>query len=207
MKTQFLGLGLLVAMAFTSCQSDITSEDTQEIIETQNDLKEEKHDINKIHVCCPLEGGLEQDGGFKLHEPGYFQGALADCDTYLHYNGGKNLTVIKGNPRSYHGEIEVNNINLNDQLNICGTLEVHDDIKINYAGVFNVGGQMIAEGDLHITYGGHLVVEGNVLIEGDLVMTSGATLEFLGSDSSIEVQGETKIHKNATISGEYENRS
>ncbi len=201
MKTQFLSLGLIAAMAFTSCQSDINSESPEEVNEFQESLKEVKHDVNKIHE--PPLTGLEGEGGFRLHEPGYFQGALANCDTYLHYDGGAKLMVIEDEPQSYHGEIDVKNIELSDQLNICGTLNVRNDVQVNYAGVFNLGGEMITEGDVKVIYGGHLVIEGNVIIEGDLVLGKGATLEFLGDNSSIEVLGKAKIHHKANITGEF----
>ncbi|MCH4822331.1 hypothetical protein ML462_04020 [Gramella lutea] len=205
MKTQFLSLSLIAALAFTSCQSDVNSESPEEINEVQKSLKEVKHDFNKIHEM-PLTG-VEGNGGFRLHEPGYFQGALADCDTYQHYEGGSELMVIQNQPQSYHGEVEVNNIKLNEQLNICGTVMVHNDVKVNYAGVFNVGGEMITEGNVHVIYGGHLVVEGKLIIEGDLTLGNGATLEFLGDESSIEVLGNAKIHKKANIGGKFKDVS
>ena len=205
MKKQILGLGLLAAMAFTSCQSDANSETPEEINQIQESLKEVKHDINKIHE--PPLTGIEDGDGFRLHEPGYFMGALADCDTYHHYEGGPELMVIRDKPQFYHGEVEVNNIKLTEQLNICGTVMVHNDVQVNYAGVFNVGGEMITEGDVHVIYGGHLVVQGKVIIEGDLVLSNGATLEFLGDDSSIEVLGNAKIHKKANIDGTFKDVS
>lgn len=205
MKTQFLSLSLIAALAFTSCQSDVNSESPEEINAAQESLKEVKHDMNKIHE--PPLTGIDGDDGFRLHEPGYFQGALADCDTYHHYDGGSELMVIQNNPQSYHGEVEVDNIKLNEQLNICGTVMVHNDVKINYAGVFNMGGELITEGDVHVIYGGHLVVEGKVIIEGDLTLSNGATLEFLGDDSSIEVLGNAKIHKKANIDGTFKDVS
>jgi len=205
MNTKFISFCFIAALAFTSCQSDTSSENPEEVLETQSSIKEKKHDTNKIHICCPLEG--EPDEGYRLHEPGFFQGALANCDTYLHYNGGEKLMIIEDAPKSYHGEIEVSNIELFDQLNICGTLNVREDVQVNYAGVFNLGGQMITQGDVKVIYGGHLVVEGNVLIEGDLILGKGATLEFLGADSTIEVLGKAKISKKAIIAGSFKDVS
>lgn len=198
MKTKLFSLALIGALAFTSCQSDINSEDPQEIIEAQESLKEKKHDVNKWH-----DQPIFIDGGLKLHEPGFFQGALANCDTYAHYEGGKKLTVLQDAPQSYHGEVDVNSITVNDQLNICGTLSVYNDVIVNYRGIFNLGGEMVTEGDVKINHNGHLVVEGNVVIKGDLILNNGALVRFLGSDSSIEVLGNTRIGKEVTIEGEF----
>ena len=200
MKTKFLSLALIGALAFTSCQSDINSEDPQEINEIQESLKEKKHDVNKWH-----DGPwyLEGDGGQRLHEPGFFEGALANCDTYAHYEGGKNLKVLQDIPQSYHGEVDVTSITINDQLNVCGTLNVSKGVIVNYRGIFNLGGEMVTEGDVKINHNGHLVVEGNVVIKGDLILNNGSLVRFLGSDSSIEVLGKVKMHKEVTIEGEF----
>ncbi|MBT8318897.1 MAG: hypothetical protein KJP01_02070 [Gramella sp.] len=197
-----LGLGLFL----TGCQSDVTSENPQEVNEFQNSKKEVKHDANKLHMP-PLVGTGEAIDGFKLHEPGFFQGALANCDSYHHYNGGEKLIVTEDASQSYHGEIDVKTIDIHNQLNICGTLSVRKDVKVNYSGVFNLGGEMITEGDVKITYGGHLVVEGNVIVGGDFVLAKGATLEFLGSNSTIEIQGKAKIHNEAIITGTFNDAS
>ncbi|SDR88502.1 hypothetical protein [Christiangramia echinicola] len=198
MKTKFLSLALIGALAFTSCQSDINSENPQEVNDIQESLKEKKHDVNKWH-----DEPFFIDGGLKLHEPGFFQGALANCDTYAHYEGGKNLTVLQNSPQSYHGEVDVTSIAVNDQLNICGTLSVNKNVVVNYGGIFNLGGEMIAEGDVKVNHNGHLVIEGNVVIKRDLVLNDGALVRFLGTESAIEVLGKTKINKNVTFEGEF----
>lgn len=201
MNKKLLMLSLGLGLFLTGCQSDVTSEDPQEINEVQNSLKEEKHDVNKWHVP-EGEAGFTADG-FKLHQAGYFQGALADCDTYAHYKGGEKLVVIEDTPQSYHGEVNVRNITINDQLNICGTVKVSGDVQVNYTGLFNLGGEMFNEGDVQVNYGGHMVIEGNVVINGDLVLNKGALVKFLGDENSIEVLGDVKIHKDVTIEGEF----
>lgn len=189
-----LGLGLILI----GCQSDVSSESPEEVNEIQEAMKEEVHDVNKIHEM-PRSGF---DSGFKLHESGAFLGSLSDCDTYQHYNGGEKLTVFTNKPAAYHGEIEVTTININDDLNICGTLLVNGDININYGGVFNVGGEMRTLGDVTVIYGGHLNVQGTVVIEGDLVLRNGASLEFLGEENSLEVLGKVNIADGAIL-GDY----
>ncbi|GAA4311111.1 hypothetical protein GCM10023115_33370 [Pontixanthobacter gangjinensis] len=195
-----LGLGLFLI----GCQSDVNTENPEEINEFQESNKEVKHDVNKWHVP---EGEGFTANGFKLHQAGYFQGALADCDTYAHYEGGDNLIVVEDDPQSYHGEVNVKNISVNDQLNICGTVRVNNNVKVNYRGIFNLGGELFNEGDLRINYGGHLVVEGNVVIKGDLELNKGALVKFIGDNSSIEVLGKTRIHKDVTIEGNFKDIS
>ena len=196
-----LGLGLFLV----GCQSDVNSESPEEINDIQEAKKEVKHDVNKWHVP-EGESGFTLEG-YKLHEAGYFQGALANCDTYSHYEGGEDLMVVNEKSQSYHGEVNVKNISVHDQLNICGTVKVANDVMVNYKGIFNVGGEMFTEGDLKINYGGHMVVEGNVVVKGDLVLNKGALVKFLGTESSIEVLGDTKIHKSASIEGEFKDIS
>ncbi|TRO67489.1 hypothetical protein [Christiangramia sabulilitoris] len=205
MKKNLLILSLSLGLAFTGCQSDATAEDPQEVVEIQNSLKEKKHDPNKLHI--PMRNEPEDGLSANLHLPQFFKGALADCDTYHHYDGGDSIMVLEETPQSYHGEVSVNNIELNDQLNICGTVETSEDVKINYAGVFNFGGEMHVKGDVTVLYGGHFVIEGDVLIEGDLTLGKGATLQFLGEESSLQVNGKSKVHKKAIIQGTFEDVS
>ena len=206
MKTKFLGLALIAAIGFTACQSDVTSENPEEVLEIQNSEKEKAHDANKLHI--PLIVGADSEiKGNRLHQAGTFAGALADCDTYAHYHGPDALTIIEGEPQSYHGEIELTEVALNDQLNICGTFRVDKNVDINYAGVLNLGGETWVGGDVTVIYGGHLTVQGKVTIEGNLVLKKGASLEFIGEENSIEVLGKVKIAKKAIISGEFEDVS
>ena len=206
MKTNLIGLALIAALGFTSCQSDVSSENPEEVLEIQNSEKEKVHDPNKLHIPLIVGSDSEMDGR-RLHTPGTFAGALANCDTYVHYHGPNDLTVFEGEPQSYHGEIELTKVALNDQLNICGTLKVAEDIDVNYAGVLNLGGETTVGGDITVIYGGHFTVQGKVMIEGDLVLKKGASLEFLGDENSIEVLGKVKISKKAIISGEFEDVS
>ncbi|QYA24754.1 hypothetical protein G3I01_04280 [Gramella sp. MT6] len=202
MKTNYLGLALIAALGFTSCQSDVSSENPEEVLEIQNSEKEKPHDANKLHIPLIVGGDSEIDG-YRLHDAGTFAGSLADCDTYVHYHGPEELTVFEDEPQSYHGEIELTSLALNDQLNICGTFKVEENIGINYAGVLNLGGDAWIGGDVTVIYGGHLTVQGKITIEGDLVLKKGATLEFLGEDDSIEVLGKVKIAKKAIINGDF----
>lgn len=128
MNTKFASFCLIAALAITSCQSDVSSENPEEINEIQNSQKEKKHDVNKWH-----DGPYYLDGesGKNLHEPGAFEGALANCDTYGHYDGKGELLAVYDAPESYHGEIDVENIVISDQLNICGTLNIREGVKVN----------------------------------------------------------------------------
>ena len=204
MKVKFLSLGVIAAMAIASCQSDVSSESPQEVNEIQNSLKEKKHDVNKWHNGPDL---IQSFSGRILHEAGAFQGALANCDTYAHYEGGEDLLAVYDAPQYYHGEIDVENILISDQLNICGTLNVSKQVKINHGGTLNMGGEMVTDGDVKINFGGHLVIEGNLIIKGDLVLHKSAVLRFLGDNSTIEVLGKAKIYKDAVIEGEFDDVS
>ena len=61
--------------------------------------------------------------------------------------------------------------------------------------------------DLVITYGGHLNIEGDLIIKGDLILNNGATLEFIGDDNSIRVDGEVIVDEGSFVSGTFEDVS
>jgi len=204
MKSKILSLGFTAAIIFASCQSNVSSDSPEKINEIQNSLEEKKHDVNKWHDGPYY---IEGSSGRRLHEPGAFQGALANCDTYAHYEGDKDGLTVHNSPQSYHGDIDIENITISNQLNICGTINVSEEVKINNEGTFNLGGEMITDGDVKVNYGGHLVIEGNVLIKGDFYLHHNAVLKFLGNDSSIEVLGKANISKKAIIEGDFKDVS
>ena len=47
-------------------------------------------------------------------------------------------------------------------------------------------------------------IEGNLTIYGDLDLKDGSTIEFIGSDSVVNIFGEVKIGDNVTIAGEFD---
>ena len=68
----------------------------------------------------------------------------------------------------------------------------------------------LAQGQVHNPYNSlnvnsnaKLKIEGSVVIYGNLVLNSGATLEFVGSGSSITIHGSVTKGNNVTITGTY----
>jgi len=190
---------LCTASVILSCQSDTSNDQTSEIDEIQEAKEEKVHDINKWHNG-PV--WFETISGKSLHDEGAFQGALANCNTYGHYQGDGQLLAVYDTEQSYHGEIDVQNVDVNNQLNICGSLNVNEALIIN-DGIFNMGGDLVVKGDLVVNHDGHIVLEGNAVIEGDLILRKNAILKFLGDKNTIEVLGKTKISNKAIIEGTF----
>ena len=139
----------------------------------------------------------------KLSEP------TVSCTTYKAYDGGQWLNVNSGETLNYQGSASIQGINVNQNLTFCGSLSVHQGINVNSEGVFTMKGSM-AQGKVNgngnspnFIINGTFKVEGSIVIYGDLILNSGATLEFLGSGSSITIYGKVTKDKKATIKGDY----
>ncbi|MDO1499001.1 hypothetical protein Q2T40_01180 [Winogradskyella maritima] len=57
--------------------------------------------------------------------------------------------------------------------------------------------------DITVNQGATFRVEGNLTIYGDLVLNEGSTIEFIGSDSEVNIFGEVKKLGNVTVKGEF----
>ena len=139
----------------------------------------------------------------KLSEP------TVSCTTYKAYDGGQWLNVNSGETLNYQGSASIQGINVNQNLTFCGSLSVHQGINVNSEGVFTMKGSM-AQGKVNgngnspnFIINGTFKVEGSIVIYGDLILNSGATIEFLGSGSSITIYGKVTKDKKATIKGDY----
>ena len=201
----FLQFIFIASAALTiSCQSNTSNDQIEEVENSVNASKEKEHDVNKWH-----DGPVyfETASGRSLHDAGAFQGALANCNTYGHYEGDGETLAVYEKDQSYHGEIDVEVVEINKQLNVCGSLNVNDELVVNKGGTLNMGGDLLVQGDLVINHGGHMVIEGNVFIEGNLILKNDAIVRFLGEKNSIEVLGKAKISKKSNIEGQFKDIS
>jgi hypothetical protein len=59
------------------------------------------------------------------------------------------------------------------------------------------------QGSLTVSSGALLQIEGSVTIYGDLILEDGARVEFLGTNSIIDIFGSVSSGKQATVSGTF----
>jgi len=150
-------------------------------------------------------------GGLKILQilsvdPGTGQPATIDCTQYASYTGGNWLNVNSGDNFSFGGTASLSGINVNSKLTWCGYLGVSDQVNVNSGGEFYIKGSLSfgsSGKSLIVNANSKLKIEGSLVIYGNLILNSGATLEFLGSGSSITVMGSVTKGSNITITGTY----
>jgi hypothetical protein len=132
----------------------------------------------------------------------------ATCAELPVYDGTSKLNVLEGETVAYQGEKRFNNINVMGSLMLCGSWTVvnHVDIKTNAAfqlyGTLAVG-QNSQRRNIKVGENALLQIEGDVTVYGDLILMEGASLEFLGSDSVMDVFGEVKYEGAAIVKGVF----
>ncbi|EIA08851.1 hypothetical protein [Flavobacterium frigoris] len=132
-----------------------------------------------------------------------------DCSNFQTYNGGQWLNVNSGETLNYQGSASIQGINVNQNLTFCGSLSIKQGVNINSGGVFTMKGSM-AQGNynsnssnFNFNINGTFKVEGSVVLYGNLILNSGATIEFVGSGSSITIYGKVTKNSGVTIKGNY----
>lgn len=132
-----------------------------------------------------------------------------DCSNYQTYNGGQWLNVNSGETLNYQGSASIQGINVNQNLTFCGSLSIKQGVNINSGGVFTMKGSM-AQGNynsnssnFNFNVDGTLKIEGSVVLYSNLILNSGATIEFIGSGSSITIYGNVTKNNGVTIKGNY----
>ena len=100
------------------------------------------------------------------------------------------------------------NINVMGSLLLCGSWTVVNHVDVKTAATFQMFGTMAVgrntqRRNIKVGENGLLQVEGDVTVYGDIILMEGATLEFLGSDSAIDVFGEVRYEGAATVKGTF----
>lgn len=142
----------------------------------------------------------------KLNRPSASLAGL--CADLPIYDGTSKLNVLEGESAAYGGEKRFNNINVMGSLLLCGSWTVVNHVDIKTAASFQLYGTMAVgrnsqRRNLKIGENGLFQLEGDVTVYGDVILMEGATLEFLGSDSVIDVFGEVKYEGAATVKGSF----
>ncbi|MDX1332851.1 MAG: hypothetical protein R3252_07470 [Robiginitalea sp.] len=142
----------------------------------------------------------------KLNRPSESLGGL--CADLPIYNGSSKLNVQEGERLAFRGEKRFNNINIMGSLMLCGSWTVVNHVDVKTGATFQLFGSMAvgrnwSRRNIKVGENGLLQIEGDVTIYGDVILMEGATLEFLGTDSEINVFGTVKYEGEATVKGTF----
>ncbi|WP_209400528.1 hypothetical protein [Pseudozobellia sp. WGM2] len=143
----------------------------------------------------------------KLNRPN--ESLEARCEDLPSYNGSYNLSVNEGEEKAYRGSKRLNRVTVNGSLLLCGTWTAYSNSYVNSNGLFELSGSFAVgrnnrSRSITVNQGATFRVEGDLTIYGDLILNEGATLEFVGSESRVNVFGSVKKLGNVTITGEFE---
>lgn len=143
----------------------------------------------------------------KLNKPS--ETLVLRCADIPVYSGSNNLNVNGGESLTYSGSKRFNSINIGGELLLCGSWTVKNGVNINSSGSLAINGRLIVgrnnkRQNVNINSGATLKVEGDLTIYGDLTLNDGATLEFLGSDSVVNIFGNVNIASNAEVKGTFD---
>ncbi|MEM9000839.1 MAG: hypothetical protein AAGB24_11295 [Bacteroidota bacterium] len=133
----------------------------------------------------------------------------AACADSPPYNGSSRLNVAAGDDVAYSGSRRFREVNVAGALLLCGSWTVRDEVNVDANGLFEMNGTLVVarnsrRRDVTVGEGATLRIEGDLTIYGDLIVTANATLEFLGSDSVVNVLGDVVIDGDATVTGTFE---
>jgi len=142
----------------------------------------------------------------KLNRPSESLAGL--CAELPIYEGSSKLNVQEGESVAYRGEKRFNNVNIMGSLMLCGSWTVVNHVDVKTGATFQLFGSMAVgrnwrRRNIKVGENGLLQIEGDVTIYGDVILMEGATLEFLGTDSEIDVFGEVKYEGEATVKGTF----
>lgn len=143
----------------------------------------------------------------KLNRPS--ESLESRCSDLPRYQGSSKLLIPAGQEFAFRGAKRFNNITVNGSLLLCGSWTVRNNVSVNSNGLFEYRGNLIigrnnSRKTLKVGSGAILRIEGNLTLFGDLVLEDGATLEFLGSDSRVNIYGDVERGDNVTVEGTFE---
>ena len=130
------------------------------------------------------------------------------CSDLPSYDGSSMLNVGPAEAFNFQGGKQLDIIDIDGFLLLCGSWTVTDRVNIAPGGVLRLFGTLAIgsnqdRGSLTVGSGSLLQIEGNVTIYGDLIMEDGAQVEFLGNSSVIDIFGNVSAGRDATVSGKF----
>ncbi len=143
----------------------------------------------------------------KLNRPS--ESLESRCESLPRYRGSAKLNIPAGQEYAFSGSKRFNNMKIDGSLLLCGTWTVRNNVLINTDALFEYRGRLIigrnnSSKELKVASGATFRVEGSLTLYGDLILEDGATLEFLGTDSRVNIFGEVQIGDNVNVSGTFE---
>lgn len=143
----------------------------------------------------------------KLNRPS--ESLASECATLSNYNGSSKLFVNEGDDISFKGSKRFNTIEVRGSLLMCGTWTAKNDVDVKENGLMEMNGTLVVGNNrkqkkITVEKGAILRIEGNLTIYGDLELKDGSTIEFLGTNSVVNVFGDVNIDKNVTITGDFD---
>ena len=138
------------------------------------------------------------------------QSLAATCATLPEYEGTSKLVINEGQDIAFSGAKRFNSIQVEGSLLMCGSWTVINDVDIKKdSGLLEMNGNLLVgrnrkRKEIKIEEGATLRIEGDLTIYGDLDLKDGSTIEFIGTDSVVNIFGDVKIGDNVTIAGEFD---
>jgi hypothetical protein len=133
----------------------------------------------------------------------------AQCSTLPEYEGTSKLVINEGVDIAFSGSKRFNSINNRGSLLMCGSWTVVNDVDVKKDALLQMSGTLVVgrnrkRKEIVVEEGAVLRIEGNLTIYGDLKLKDGATIEFIGTDSVVNIFGDVDMNDNATVAGVFE---
>jgi hypothetical protein len=137
------------------------------------------------------------------------QSLAAECATLSTYNGPSKLVINEGEEYSFKGSKRFNSVQVKGSLLLCGSWTVRNNVDIKDNGLMRMNGTLVVGSNnkrkkIKIEKGAVLQIEGNLTIYGDLELKDDSTIEFIGSDSVVNIFGKVEKGDNVSVAGDFE---
>ncbi|NND78773.1 MAG: hypothetical protein HKN53_02655, partial [Maribacter sp.] len=134
---------------------------------------------------------------------------VQECASLNIYEGSSKLVVNEGQDIAFRGSKRFNSLKVSGSLLMCGTWTARNDVEVKQNGLMEMNGTLVVGSNrkrkkITVEEGAVLRIEGNLTIYGDLELKDNSTIEFLGSNSVVNVFGDVKIDDNVTITGDFD---
>ena len=143
----------------------------------------------------------------KLNRPS--QSLAQECESLDTYSGSSKLVINEGQDIAFRGSKRFSTITVSGSLLMCGSWTVKNDVEVKENGLMEMNGTLVVGNNrnrkkITVEAGAVLRIEGNLTIYGNLELKDNSTIEFIGSNSVVNIFGDVKIDDNVTIAGDFE---
>ena len=143
----------------------------------------------------------------KLNRPS--ESLAEECASLTTYSGSSKLVINEGQDIAFKGSKRFSTIKVSGALLMCGSWTVKNDVDVLENGLMEMNGTLVVGNNrnrkkITVEAGAVLRIEGNLTIYGDLELKDNSTIEFIGSNSVVNIFGDVNIDDNVTISGNFD---